>query len=324
MPGENGFELLSKIKSNPSTQDVEVIVLTGLKEKNLKREALDLGATDLINKPVQKEDLIARLNSVIRIKSYINTLKGHNKLLEEQLIQSQKMETIGLLAAGVVHDLNNILTVITGYSELTQLHLDVPPKINDNLNQITIAGDRAKKIVQQIHNISRQRETNYMLCNIGAIIDEFLELFRPSVPNAVKIEWEGTKTSSQIKANATQIYQVLMNLCINAVQAMPDGGVLRISVAETDLNEKNIPSDCKVNPGTYLRLMVHDSGKGMEPATLNRIFEPSFTTKGAKGGSGLGLSVVRRIVKDHEGMITVESDQKKGTTFFIYFPLMKG
>lgn len=324
MPGENGFELLSKIKSNPSTQDVEVIVLTGLEEKNLKREAINLGAADLINKPVQKEDLIARLNSVLRIKSYISTLKGHNKLLEDQLIQSQKMETIGLLAAGVVHDLNNILTVITGYSELTQLYLDVPPKINDNLSQITIAGDRAKKIVQQIHNISRQRETNYKLCNIGVIIDEFLELFRPSVPNVVKIEWEGAKTSSQIKANATQIYQVLMNLCINAFQAMPDGGVLKISVTETGLNAKSIPSDCKVNPGTYLRLMVHDSGKGMGSDTLKRIFEPSFTTKGAKGGSGLGLSVVRRIVKDHEGMITVESDQKKGTTFFIYFPLMKG
>ncbi len=323
MPGENGFELLEKIKSNPRTQDVEVIVLTGLTEEKLKREALDLGATDLINKPVQREDLIARLNSVLRIKSYIDTLKGHNKLLEEQLIQSQKMETIGRLAAGVVHDLNNILTVITGYSELTQLHFDVPPEINDNLSQIRIAGDRAKKIVKQIHNISKQRETDYKLCNIGTIIDEFLELFRPSVPKIVKIEWEGAKTSSQIKANATQIYQVLMNLCINAVQAMPDGGVLRISVTETDINAESSPSDCKVSPGTYLRLKFHDSGKGMDQATLKRIFEPSFTTKGAKGGTGLGLSVVQRIVTAHGGMVTVESNKVDGTTFFIYFPLIK-
>jgi len=323
MSGENGFDILAKIKSNPGTRDIEVIVLTGHKEKTLKREALDLGATDLINKPVQKEDLIARLNSVLRIKSYSDKLKGRNILLEEQLIQSRKMETIGKLSAGVVHDLNNILTIIAGYSELTLLHFDTKPEVNKNLNQIKIASDRAKKIVEQIHNISRQKSTNYKLCNMVSIINEFLDLYQPSVPDEVEIDCKCLKTSYQIMADPTQIYQVLMNLCVNAVQAMQDSGVLRITAAETDLGANSIPTSWKIHPGKYLRLMVHDTGKGIDPESLKRIFKPSFTTKSAKGGSGLGLSVVRRIVKDHEGMITVESDQKKGTTFFIYFPLMK-
>ena len=114
-----------------------------------------------------------------------------------------------------------------------------------------------------------------------------------------------------------------MNLCINAVQAMQGGGVLRISATETDLDVNSIPSGCEIRPGTFLRLMVHDSGKGMDPATLKRIFEPSFTTKGTTGGTGLGLSVVQRIVKAHGGRITVESNKIEGTTFFVYFPLIK-
>ncbi len=322
MPGKNGLELLAGIKADARTRDMEVVMLTGLRDQSLKSQALDLGAADLLNKPVLKEDLVARLNNALRMKSYHEKLQAQNVVLEQQVILSQKMELVGVLAAGMAHDLNNILTLIVGYSEITAFLLPDDSKAREKLKQITRAGDRAGMIVQQILRFGKQTEAPRGRCTLGPVIDECLELLRPALPEGVDIEWEGPETDRLVQADATEMYQVLMNLCINAGHAMKHGGVLKISLIETELDADSIPPDHEeMCPGSFLRLEVSDTGDGMDPATAEHIFEPLFTTRGSQGGTGLGLSVVQRIVKNYGGLVTVESSRGEGTSFFVYLPL---
>ena len=322
MPGTSGLEMLTEIKSDPKIRDIEVVMLTALKDHDLKHKSLDLGATDLLNKPVMKEDLVARLNSVIRIKSYRDELRSQNAQLEREFTQSQKMEVVGMLAAGVVHDLNNILTSIVGYSELSEQMVDADSDIRKNLDIVKNAGERARKLVQQIVRFSKQNDTSCKICPLGTVIDECLELLHPSIPTDIKIEWERPKTDKPIVANTTQIHQILMNLCINAIHAMSDKGILRISLVETKLDKDSLPNK-EIQPGQYIKLGVSDTGTGMDQSIIQNIFKPLFTTKGNQGGTGLGLSVVQRIVKKHGGQISVESTIGKGTTFNVYFPCTK-
>ncbi|MCK5119806.1 MAG: response regulator [Candidatus Latescibacteria bacterium] len=322
MPGKNGLELLTGIKADARTRDMEVVMLTGLRDQSLKSQALDLGAADLLNKPVLKEDLVARLNNALRMKSYHEKLHDQNVVLEQQVIRSQKMELVGVLAAGMAHDLNNILALIVGYSEITAFLLPDDSKAREKLKQITRAGDRAGKIVQQILRFGKQTEAPCARCNLGPVIEECLELLRPALPKGVAVKWEGPETDRLVQADATEMYQVLMNLCINAGHAMKHGGVLRISLIETELDADSIPPDHEeIRPGSFLRLEVSDTGDGMDPTTAEHLFEPLFTTKGSQGGTGLGLSVVQRIVKNHGGLVTVESSRGEGTSFFVYLPL---
>lgn len=323
MPGRDGLDLLTEIKADAQTRDIEVVMLTGLTDQELKRRALDLGAADLLNKPVLKEDLIARLNSALRARSYHEELKAQNALLEEQLIQSQRMEVVGALAAGVAHDLRNVLTAMLGYSELTQQILPDNTSAHKNIQQIRNAGNRARKLVQHILKFAQRTEASREPCNLGQIVNDCLELLRPSISDMVDIAWHGPKTDRLVLADSTQMHQVLMNLCLNAGQAMNHGGVLTISLTESKLDGDSMPAHCDARPGSYVRLDVADTGVGMDKATRMRIFEPRFSTKQAQGGTGLGLSVVERIVKSHGGWITVQSSLGEGTRFSTYLPVVE-
>jgi signal transduction histidine kinase len=323
MPGTSGLELLRRLKAGAQTRDIEVVMLTGLTERELKRQALDLGAADLLNKPVPKEDLVARLNSVLRMKAYREELKARNALLEEQLIQSQRMEVVGALAAGIAHDLKNMLTAILGYSELTERILPDETSAHKNVQQIRAAGKRARKLVQQILRFTTGAEAVRQRCHLAGIIDECLTLLRPSIPDTVDIAWDGAETDRLVFADAAQMYQIVMNLCLNAGQAMKHGGVLTVSLTESCVDQNALPPEADGPPGWYVRLEVADTGIGMDEATKHRIFEPLFTTNRAHGGSGLGLSVVQRIVKQHGGWIAVHSDLGEGTRFSVRLPCIE-
>jgi signal transduction histidine kinase len=324
----------AEVKDQERTRDIEVIMLTGMQDQKLKRQVLDLGAADLLNKPVVKEDLIARIRSALRMKHYHDELRNQNVMLERQLIQSQKMEVVGALAAGVAHDLNNILTAIMGYSDLAALHISDDSSTQEDLDKIQGFCHRAKKIVQQILRFSKkQTAVSLERCNLGDIIDESLELLEASFSNDIRIQWERPDADLNIEADPTQIYQVLMNLCINATQAMEDGGILKISLGEIELDSNSMPTSQERQDGKYLKLVISDTGKGMNENTLSNTrtlisysensakhsFDTSFTTKGNKG-SGIGLSVVHRIIRNHGGLIKVESKLGKGTSFSVYFP----
>jgi len=318
MPKQNGFELLKYIKKDSESSGTEVIMLTGLKNKDLKRKALNLGATDLINKPISKEDLVARINSVLRTKNYRDSLVEKNRLLEDQLIQSQKMQIVGILAAGVIHDLKNILSIIRGYPDIIQIRIQKDKPVEKHLNKIKNAVDRAKQLTYQILELSRPHPETIENCNLTAIIKEASTIVQPILSKNINFSVEIPADKTYINANATQITQILLNLFINASQAIPsNNGGGQINVA---LTTEKIRGNSEYPDGKYHKLIVADSGKGMDQETLDRIFIPQYTKKSKTGGFGLGLFIVQTVVKRHNGFIKVESKPNQGTTFKVLFP----
>lgn len=242
------------------------------------------------------------------------------KRLEQQLFQSQKLEAIGTLAGGIAHDFNNILMAILGYAEI--LSMKLPPQSSERpyLDQITRAGNRAKDLVRQILTFSRERCNDLVAINLKSVIKEALKLLRSTIPTTIDIV-ENISSNGIVMADAIQIHQVIMNLCTNAYHAMQDrGGLMGVSLLDIDLDSDRAAVHSDLKPGPHVRLMVSDTGTGMDSATLARIFEPFFTTKGKDRGTGMGLSVVHGIVKNHGGVIEVQSEPLKGTTFQVFLP----
>ncbi|MEW5910235.1 MAG: ATP-binding protein [Thermodesulfobacteriota bacterium] len=245
------------------------------------------------------------------------------KRLEDQLRQIQKREAIGSLAGGIAHDFNNILSAVIGYTELAYGEAPEWSLSRNYLNQVKTAGERAKKLVQQILSFSRQSEHERIPMQIEPILKEALKLIRSTIPTSVKIE-QDIKSCHPILGDPTQLHQVVLNLCTNAEYAMREkGGILKIELSEIAIDGEAISQYPGLTPGPHLKLMVSDTGIGMDEPTLVRIFEPYFTTKPKEEGTGLGLAVVQGIVRNHQGFITVYSKPGEGTTFHLYFPVVE-
>ena len=241
--------------------------------------------------------------------------------LEMQLRQAQKMEAIGTLAGGIAHDFNNILGAMIGFAELAKFKTK-DAKIAPYLEQILKACDRSRDLVKQILTFSRKREQEKKPVSVTPIIKEALKLLRSSIPATVEIRQSFDTEQDVVQADPTQIHQVLMNLCTNAVHAMRNReGILEVHLGQ--VNSAKIPVlDPDMKRGQYIQLAVRDTGEGIDPAIKDKIFDPFFTTKASGEGTGLGLSVVYGIVKDHGGTIFVESEKGKGTAFTVYLPLI--
>jgi PAS domain S-box-containing protein len=265
---------------------------------------------------------------------------NEKRLLEFQLQQAQKMEAIGTLAGGIAHDFNNILAAIIGYTEIASLQVADDNKAKESLNEVLKAGHRAKNLVNQILAFSRPGDEGRKPIQVTSIMKEALKLLRATLPATIEIRQNIEIDSGQdtILADPTQIHEVLMNLCTNAAHAMREnGGILEIGLqnvehgirnSEFEDDERKSPmqillSPVDLDPGQYLRLTVSDTGHGMTPEVIKRIFDPYFTTKDKGEGTGMGLSVVHGIIKSHGGRITVYSEQTKGSTFHVYLPLIQ-
>jgi PAS domain S-box-containing protein len=243
---------------------------------------------------------------------------------EEQLRQAQKMEAIGTLAGGIAHDFNNILSSILGYTELAMAQSEVSSGVVSRLQEVLQAGYRAKKLVRQILTFSRQDESGKKVLYLQPIVEEALNLLRASLPSTISLETELETQTSPVLADATQIHQVVMNLGANAEYAMREtGGMLIVKLDQVQVNEGNVLLRKGIPVGSYIRLTVSDSGKGIAPNIQKRIFDPFFTTKAVGEGTGMGLSVIHGVVTTHGGAIQVESREGGGTTFFIYLPCSK-
>jgi len=239
--------------------------------------------------------------------------------LEKQLQQAQKMEAIGSLAGGIAHDFNNILTAIIGFAELSSLSL--PPDSEDasNIRQIMMAGRRARDLVSQILSFSRMQETSMAIIDVSHTVTDILRLLRATLPATIEIV--RNLESCCVRANPTQLHQVLMNLCTNAEHAMRGKpGRLTIRVQSVELSEIDVAPLPPLKPGRHVCLSIADTGHGMDEATQTRIFDRFFTTKKPGEGSGLGLSVVQKIVYDHRGALRLKSAVGVGTTFEIFLP----
>ncbi len=244
--------------------------------------------------------------------------------LENQLQNVQKMEAIGTLAGGIAHDFNNILAAVLGYAELAKLNSQENPKVQNYIDQLCIASERARGLVQQILAFSRQSKVEKKPIEIGVIINEALKLLRASIPSTIEILQNVKQNLGVVEADVTQIHQIVMNLCANAFNAMEkDGGQLDISLKPVEISIDESSAYQDIMPGPYLKFVVTDTGHGMDDDTAARIFEPYFTTKDVGEGSGMGLAIVHGIVKDHGGDIKVYSETGAGTSFHILFPLIE-
>lgn len=263
----------------------------------------------LANKDLKKE---------IEIRMYHEKEKTK---LEDQLLQLQKMETIGTLAGGIAHDFNNILTPILGYTEMALEELSEESVLRYDIEQINSAATRGKDLVQQILTFSRQVDFDKKPLRMGDIIREVLKLIRASFPSNIEIRQELNTDCGTVMADATQMHQIIMNLCTNAYHAMMQkGGMLKVTLDKVQVGARQISGSAKLQKGTYVRLTISDTGHGMDKMTVERIFEPFFTKKEVGSGSGLGLSVVHGIVSNYNGSIVVNSEPGEGTTFKIYLP----
>jgi len=246
------------------------------------------------------------------------------KQTERQLQQVQKMESIGTLAGGIAHDFNNMLGIIVGNTELA---MDDVPEWNParhNLEEIRTAGMRARDMVKRILAFSRQSPQEMKPVRISPIIKESLKLLRSSIPTTIEIHQNISSESDTVRANPTQINQVLINLCTNAAHAMGEkAGVLEVGLENIELDEDSAIHYYDLSSGKYVRLTVSDTGNAIESKILERIFDPYFTTKKVGEGSGMGLSVVHGIVKRHGGGISVISEPGEGTIFHVLFPCIE-
>ncbi len=241
--------------------------------------------------------------------------------LESQFRQAQKMEAIGTLAGGIAHDFNNILSAIFSYGCLLQQDAAGNPAAQEDIAELLKAAGRARDLVQQILTFSRQREQKRQVITLNTVIRESTKFLRASLPADIQIEINLAPDAPAVLADPTQIYQVTMNLATNALHALEGKpGQITVSLDAFVPSDQFIQAHPEFRPIQYARMAVADTGHGMDAKTLERIFEPFFTTKPVGKGTGLGLAVVHGIVQSHDGIIKVESEVGKGTTFSLYFP----
>jgi signal transduction histidine kinase len=252
------------------------------------------------------------------IKGYLFDIT-ESKRLERQLRQSQKMEAIGRLAGGVAHDFNNILTVIMGYTAMIAEKIADDEPIDNDLEGIKKASRKATNLTRQLLAFSRSQILNPENIDINDLIKDTEKMLSRLITEDISVSYYLEATHANAFVDPGQVEQVLMNLAVNARDAMPGGGKLIIETRNVTFEEERSLMTGVIQPGTYICLSVRDTGTGMTKETLSNIFEPFYTTKPAEKGTGLGLSTVYGIVKQHDGYINVDSSPGKGSAFYVYF-----
>jgi nitrogen-specific signal transduction histidine kinase/ActR/RegA family two-component response regulator len=245
------------------------------------------------------------------------------RVLEDQLRQSQKMQSIGRLAGGIAHDFNNLLTVIIGYGDLLLRQIPTADPLRANVQQIQTAAERAARLTGQLLAFSRRQVLLPTVLDLNSLVEESEKMLRRLIGEDIRLETRFEHKPARIKADPGQIEQVILNLAINARDAMPEGGSLAIATSSVSLDPDAAQRAECPGPGRYTRLEVTDSGCGMSEETLEHLFEPFFTTKEAGRGTGLGLSMVYGFVHQTGGGMEVTSRPGRGSTFFVYFPEVK-
>jgi signal transduction histidine kinase/ActR/RegA family two-component response regulator len=268
-------------------------------------------------------DEVARVTRAFsRMRSTLKNNESQKHQLEEQLRQSQKMEAIGRLAGGVAHDFNNLLTIIKGHGDLMLDRLQPNDVLHRNASQIEKAADRAASLTRQLLAFSRMQVLEPKIVDLNALVSEMYTLLKRLVREDINFTFQAGETLGKVKADPGQLEQVIMNLTVNACDAMPNGGKLIVETKNVTVDEAFAKTRPPLQPGDYVRLIVEDNGHGMDAATCARIFEPFFTTKELGKGTGLGLATVYGVVKQSGGCIWVDSEPGEGARFEVYLPVV--
>lgn len=320
MPGMDGIELLTRLRADSATQHVPVIMLTGNDEGKIRRTALDLGAFDFLIKPTDPVELIARLRNALRIKNYEDQLRERNQLFEDQIVQLQRLENLSFMAAGIVHDLNSTMTVLSGHLQLIEMAVNEGKPVQNNLSTMAKAIDNAQNLMRRILDLNRQEAPVTQPCSLTEIVSETLGVLGHTVRGRIDLKWTPVADSVTVIGYLTELRQLVMNLCVNAIQAIADTGIVQVTLESVTLGDDRDERLWQLNRGEYVRLRVSDTGIGIAPDCLDRILEPFFTTKPRGQGTGLGLCVVDRAVHNHGGGLLIDSAPGTGTTFDVYLP----
>ncbi len=304
-----------------------LVIMTSHGNEKLAVAALKAGALDYVAKsdrafadmPWIADRAMREWDNMVQRRQ----AEAEKEKLEARIRQMQKAEAIGVLAGGIAHDFNNILGIILGNTELA---LDDTPEwhpIRQNLEEVVRASLRAKDIVRQIMSFSRSAESEQKPVNMAAIVRASLKLIRSSLPSRIDIQATVDADAAPVLADPAQIHQIMINLCTNAAHAMPDGGSLDISLINADMDEATAARYLELPPGRYVKLTVSDTGHGIPDDVRDKIFDPYFTTREVGKGTGMGLAVVRGIVKNHGGAISVYSEPGGGASFRIFLPALE-
>jgi len=307
------LELLQK-----SNLDIPFVVVSGTMGEERAVDILKAGATDYVLK-----DHLARLGPVVRRALRESAERAERRKLHEQFLQAQKMESIGQLAGGVAHDFNNILTVIQGHASMMRSKPSLPEDVRGSVNQILLAAERATNLTRQLLTFSRKQVTQTRVLDLNEVVTNLTKMLKHILRADVSLRVNYGSQAFLVRADAGMMEQVLMNLAINARDAMPQGGKLIISTSDESIGPEYVQLNPQGTVGDYVCLAVTDTGEGIPPENLSRIFEPFFTTKPVGQGTGLGLATVYGIVRQHNGWITVYSEVGHGTVFRIYLPAVK-
>jgi PAS domain S-box-containing protein len=291
-------------------------VLEGVERKRLRKDGT-LVDVQIWTAPLR--DSAGRIHGAIAIDSDVT----EKKVLEQQFRQSQKLEAVGRLAGGVAHDFNNLLTVIMGYVEMLIAEAGDLATLVDYAHEIQYAADRASALTAQLLAFGRRQISQPKILDLNEVATHSMKLLRRIIGEDIQVDVHLEPELGKVKADPIHVDQVIMNLVVNARDAMPDGGRLTIETTNAVLDEHYAGRHIGVNPGAYAMLAVSDTGVGMNAETRNRLFEPFFTTKEAGKGTGLGLAIVYGIVKQAGGEINVYSEPGRGTTFKVYLPLVE-
>lgn len=242
------------------------------------------------------------------------------KKLEKALLQGQKLQAIGTLAGGIAHDFNNILYAITGYTEMAREDVERNSLIYNNLGKVLDGANRGKELISRILTFSRRQQHDFKPLNIEETMESVLALLKPTIPASVALEFYPDIPAITILGNQTQLHQIIVNIVNNAVDAMDGEGTITITLSCIDAHEEVLSALNHNDKTNYCKIEITDTGHGMDPSTMERIFEPFYTTKEVGKGTGLGLATVYSIVKEHHGQIWVNSQLGHGTTFTLLLP----
>jgi signal transduction histidine kinase len=316
MPEMDGFATADAVRHLPGCEVTPILIMTALDDLDSINRAYEVGATDFITKPINWVILVERVRYMTRSARIMN----EQKRLEKELQQAQKLGAVATLAGGVAHDFNNLLQSIQGFSEVLLFGKNKDDPSFPVLKRIMAAVNRGGMLTRQLLTYSRKIKSEKRPISLNDHVRQAHQLLQSTIPKMIEIELRLEEGLKMVNADSVQMEQVLMNLAINARDAMPDGGRLVIETANVRQPEKHSETRSMSTLREGILLSVSDTGHGMDNATLEQIFEPFFSTKDPGKGTGLGLSMVHGIVKNHDGRITCSSTPGKGTCFQIYLP----
>lgn len=321
MPGMDGYVTLQRLRAAPETCDIPVIFLTAMDSPENEERGLSLGAVDYITKPINPAIVLARVRTHLELKRARDILVAE---AEQQRWQLQKMDSLGALAGGIAHDINNLLVPIMGMTESVLEKLPADSPLLERLEMVVDASRQIKELVDRILSFSRMQGIQHTPLDIAEVVRDAIPLLRTTTQAGMTIVEQIDDAIGLVAGDITQLQAVMMNLASNAAYAMHGrGGELVISLRRITADDRMAKSEAGLIEGRcYAHLRFADTGCGMDARTLKKVFDPFFTTREVGKGTGLGMAIVQRIVKSHDGAILVTSVPGQGTTFDMFFPII--